>query len=430
MIITCSQCQAKFKLAPEQIKETGSKVRCSNCHYVFTVFRPSYVDDQVMDLPPQAPGEDGADFDDYDDPPAPAFERQPTDPASIKARRDRRRQFYSDLKAGDEADYEDDEDLADIYDDDDLLDESGRPPLRRASARAEKAAARPDDSDSYNDDYDDDQGYDEDYDDGEYDDEEFDPEAEGAYDQYDTPDESGRGDSLGLSADPVEEASAYIDDDDHRLPSDDYDDAPSIRAAVTRTQSGRPPLPLIIALVVVAVIMVAGIIFFANRSAPTALSTGLPTENGPAVDNQPETPAASGPDASGTEYITFSENKQNHYVRENREAGRILIITGMVRNSYPEPRSFIRLRGHLLSADGANLADRFVYAGNIVSEDDLRNLPMSEIVSRLSFRGGQDGKNMNVAPGQEIPFMFVFDRLPENVAEYRIDPDSSTPAAQ
>ncbi|MDR1873062.1 MAG: zinc-ribbon domain-containing protein, partial [Deltaproteobacteria bacterium] len=40
MIITCEECQTKFRVADELIKLTGTRVRCSNCQSVFTVFRP------------------------------------------------------------------------------------------------------------------------------------------------------------------------------------------------------------------------------------------------------------------------------------------------------------------------------------------------------------------------------------------------------
>lgn len=131
---------------------------------------------------------------------------------------------------------------------------------------------------------------------------------------------------------------------------------------------------------------------------------------------------------NSAEGITFTRGNQNHYFRENKQAGNILIITGQVRNSFPDKRSFIRLRGHLLGADGKTLADRYIYAGNVISENDLQELPLREIYSRLSLKGGQDGRNMSIEPGAEIPFMIVFDKLPEGMSEYRIDPISSTPA--
>ncbi|MCL2029853.1 MAG: zinc-ribbon domain-containing protein, partial [Deltaproteobacteria bacterium] len=101
MIITCGQCQARFKVAPEQIKVTGSKVRCSNCGYVFTVYRPG-----------EAEGGEG--------PPR----------ESPQARRERRRRLYAD-----EAELggpREDEDGG--WDEAGLDEAAGRPPLRRRPA--------------------------------------------------------------------------------------------------------------------------------------------------------------------------------------------------------------------------------------------------------------------------------------------------------
>ncbi|MGL4209636.1 MAG: DUF3426 domain-containing protein, partial [Candidatus Adiutrix sp.] len=128
----------------------------------------------------------------------------------------------------------------------------------------------------------------------------------------------------------------------------------------------------------------------------------------------------------GVHSLTFSNNSHNHYFRKNVHGGQILIITGMVRNAYPERRSFIRLRGVILSADNAVLADRYIYAGNLISEDDLINLPVNEIIARLSIKGGQNGLNMNIDPGKDVPFMIVFNNLPDGMAGYEVEPVGSS----
>lgn len=133
-------------------------------------------------------------------------------------------------------------------------------------------------------------------------------------------------------------------------------------------------------------------------------------------------------DEAGSRHITFTRGDQNHYFRKNQQSGNILIITGMVRNSYPDERSFIRLRGHLLAPDGRSLAERYVYAGNVISEDDLVRLPEKSLYELLDVKEGQKDRNVKIKPGQEIPFMIVFDDLPEMMTEYRIDPVSSVSA--
>lgn len=470
MIITCGQCQAKFKVAPEQIKETGSKVRCSNCQYVFTVFRPRLKDDPDA---PVSPGglegffnsglDDGrldgyglgdifgespstrpagrASTEDYEDngPGLDGFsdaEDGVTRPvtadssaASMRARRDQRRQLYSDLaeKAADKED-----EVEEAFDDGGPVGKDGRPPLRRA-ARANfdqpETGAEGNFDDPYNGQYDDqyDGQYDDQYDD-QYDykageetpDDHYPEENEGEY-SYQSTRLARQVNDLGLAADPVD-PDKFIDDTVIEGRYYGSQETPAIRAAVTKVP-GRSHMKLIIGLAALALVLGIGVYFIANRPAPTALSDGEE-----AVGSSVAVDEAGLGDQIGTEGITFTRSNQNHYFRENREAGNILIITGMVRNSYPDRRNFIRLRGHLLSADGRSLAERYVYAGNIISEEDLKNLSMNEISSRLSIKGGQDGRNMNIESGQEIPFMLVFDKLPDGMAEYRIDPVGSSPS--
>ncbi|MBE0504688.1 MAG: zinc-ribbon domain-containing protein [Desulfuromonadales bacterium] len=51
MVIECSSCHARFKLADDKIKENGTKVRCTKCREVFTVFPES----SLPVAPPEAP---------------------------------------------------------------------------------------------------------------------------------------------------------------------------------------------------------------------------------------------------------------------------------------------------------------------------------------------------------------------------------------
>ncbi|MDR1045284.1 MAG: zinc-ribbon domain-containing protein [Candidatus Adiutrix sp.] len=532
MIITCGQCQAKFKVAPEQIKESGSKVRCSNCQYVFMVYRPQKpagtdVSQAAADPAPLAdegfgqsggdpealtaaaadlardaldkylrsleerdgdqpasgpPAEDDNLVDAYDDDfqdPEDGLDqyvatedegphlRPPGDRLSLKERRDRRRRLYSDLEKKPPEDAL--EEPEDLYED--FGDEGGRPPLRRTArprravpAPAEESETGEDEAPENYDDYDESAEYDdsaepydetEDYDEaGDYGDEEYDESADDdgsgeddgydeseGYDDYDQERDQadagaarplrsglgGRSGALGLGHNPAE-GGRYIDDADYnpRSSAPSYGalrEPTTIRAAVERA-AGRSPIRLIAALVILAVIL-GGAIFYLTRPGPTALSDG---GNQSAGNPEGET-GRGGDDPNGKEHITFAaQQSPSHFIRDNIHAGKILVITGMVRNSYPENRSFIRLRGHILSAEGATLADRYVFAGNMISEEDLAQLPMSEILIRLSLNAGQNGVNMNIPPEHEIPFMMVFDKLPDGMAEYRIDPVGSSPA--
>lgn len=49
MIVDCEKCDSKFKLDDTLIQENGSKVRCSVCKHIFTVF-PSQINDEIDSL--------------------------------------------------------------------------------------------------------------------------------------------------------------------------------------------------------------------------------------------------------------------------------------------------------------------------------------------------------------------------------------------
>lgn len=57
MVIECSSCHARFKLADDKIKESGTRVRCTKCSEVFTVFpEPSTpIIQPVVAVPPVPP---------------------------------------------------------------------------------------------------------------------------------------------------------------------------------------------------------------------------------------------------------------------------------------------------------------------------------------------------------------------------------------
>ena len=445
MIITCGKCQAKFKVAPEQIKETGSKVRCSNCKYVFTVFRPQKplevprpevkdenLDDDYMggvggkseadsfkygmkDFYGQEPSSESSgdyldesfdlDDDSYsgDGPPICTSD----DVTSLKERRERRRQLYSDLGGGSATD--------DCLDDafDDIDDGDDEPHLRRG--RKSQMDEDADDSESLADDLVD---------------EALSGSRGNAWDDgtLDARLPSSRGDSLGLSADPSDVP--RIVDDGRSYPAGlgiglGSHEPASIRPAITKTKK-RNTGRLIVGLFILAAILGGGFYFISSRPERIVLSSDDPITDNTGQDTSEINNGDS--DKVGKDLITFA-NKQQPYYFNNKHAGKLLVIVGKVYNAYPEDRSFIRLRGLLEAQDGTILAERYAYAGNILSEEDLINLPMEEISARLNMKGGQDGQNMNIKPGQGIDFMVAFDKIPSDVDSYRITSVGSSPAS-
>ena len=106
---------------------------------------------------------------------------------------------------------------------------------------------------------------------------------------------------------------------------------------------------------------------------------------------------------------------------ENATGGKILVITGQVRNEYDHPRSAIKITGKLYRKGKALVKSSTVYCGNMLSDADLERMDMTAIGKRLQNRFGDNRSNIKVKTGKTIPFIIVFNRLPANLDEYTVE---------
>jgi hypothetical protein len=113
---------------------------------------------------------------------------------------------------------------------------------------------------------------------------------------------------------------------------------------------------------------------------------------------------------------------------ESKEAGILFVIRGKVKNNYPEDRSLIRVKANVLNDKGQVVRQKTAYAGSVYQDEEIRVLPMPEIVKAMNNRKGMAGENMKVAPGASVGFMIVFEGLPDNLSEFTVEAVSSSPA--
>jgi hypothetical protein len=106
---------------------------------------------------------------------------------------------------------------------------------------------------------------------------------------------------------------------------------------------------------------------------------------------------------------------------DNPGAGRLCVIKGQVRNNYDHPRSFIQLTAKLYTKNKAVAKTATVFAGNILSNQELAAQDLAAITARFKSRTGANNLNVGVKPGRSIPFMAVFDSLPGNLDEYSVE---------
>jgi len=134
-------------------------------------------------------------------------------------------------------------------------------------------------------------------------------------------------------------------------------------------------------------------------------------------------------DSRGAQRIVFKRREQPahyHYFVQNSQTGVLVVFNGIVLNQYTEPRSLIRLCANLLTGDEKKrLAVGYSYAGNVLSQEELRNLSFEEIEARLMNPEGSERPNRNLLPDVGLPFMLVFADLPPETGAYYLGVESS-----
>jgi len=115
---------------------------------------------------------------------------------------------------------------------------------------------------------------------------------------------------------------------------------------------------------------------------------------------------------------------------DSEKAGKLFMVKGFVINNYPDRRSFIRIRSNILDSKGTVVRSKIAFAGNPISDKEVRSLSMEDMDNRLSDRFGKDKMNTNVHPNASIPFAIVFSDLPEDMSEFTVEAISSSPAGK
>lgn len=119
---------------------------------------------------------------------------------------------------------------------------------------------------------------------------------------------------------------------------------------------------------------------------------------------------------------------QSYYIN-NDAAGQLFVIQGVATNHFSAARSEICVKGTLYQKKGAPLIHQTAYCGNIIAAEELKNAPMESLVNQMTNPFGAALSNVNIAPGQSLPFMIVFSDLPDELNEFSVEPESSKASA-
>lgn len=109
------------------------------------------------------------------------------------------------------------------------------------------------------------------------------------------------------------------------------------------------------------------------------------------------------------------------YYESKTAAGNLFVIKGQVANMGRIRKSGIRVHATLLDGRDQTVAERTIYAGNVLPGEILRTASRAKIEESLSNRFGDKLVNMDIAPGKSVPFMVVFFNAPEGISAYRLE---------
>ena len=109
------------------------------------------------------------------------------------------------------------------------------------------------------------------------------------------------------------------------------------------------------------------------------------------------------------------------------KTGQLFVIKGTVINNNPKSRSFLLLKGTILDEKGESIIQKLVYAGNTFTDKQLNDMRLEEIDRDLKNQAGKGNINIDVEPGGSVPFMIIFENLPDNGSEFIVEAVSSSP---
>jgi hypothetical protein len=113
-----------------------------------------------------------------------------------------------------------------------------------------------------------------------------------------------------------------------------------------------------------------------------------------------------------------AENLAGFYETGDK-TGKLFVVRGMITNQGPGKTSGIRVRAELFDKNHQAIAEKTVYAGNVIP--DLRSAEREQIETAMANRFGDKLSNVDVPPGNSVSFMVVFSDPPEGIEEYRVE---------
>jgi predicted Zn finger-like uncharacterized protein len=123
--------------------------------------------------------------------------------------------------------------------------------------------------------------------------------------------------------------------------------------------------------------------------------------------------------------IGVSVGESRGYFLKNIRGQQLFVIEGNVTNTTEHPVSFIKLTANIADNNNNIISSKMFFAGNILTDDELRTYTSDQINAALNNEMGQSLKNFNIPPKASIPFMVVFFDVPDNLSSFTVIPQST-----
>ncbi len=169
---------------------------------------------------------------------------------------------------------------------------------------------------------------------------------------------------------------------------------------------------LLIILVILLLIIIGGIVVFYFAPDIIPISSLRPVKKEEVTD-------------TGIRRLSF-KGVSGSFIKSDR-LGDLFVIKGEVINNNPKSRSFILLKGTIFDTTGKAIRRKLVFAGNTFDDDELKEMSLEEIDRGLKRQTGKGNINVDVKPSSAVPFMIIFENLPENLSEFEVEAVSSAP---
>lgn len=132
--------------------------------------------------------------------------------------------------------------------------------------------------------------------------------------------------------------------------------------------------------------------------------------------------------STGVEQLHLMETRG--YFVDNQRDGQLFVIQGRVRNEFAKPRRWIHLRAKLYTSDGETARQLDFYAGNVLSDKQLRNMSLGDLLGLIQRPPIAQQKERVIAAQEEVSFTVPFGDLPEltKLSDYSVEILASQPA--